>query len=202
MSEFQLPAHLPAIVLPHCTLLPHGLIPLYIFEEQYRAMLRHALEHERMFCIAMRMGESTATNDNIAPVATAGMIRACVRNPDGTSHLLLQGLRRARILAWDAGSPFPLADVEWMETTVRDMENCRQAAGRLVKSACALTETHGSMCQQLRDHLTSLDDPEPIADIVAYNFIRCPTRLQSLVECPVLDERLAIISQELEKLAC
>lgn len=201
MSELSLPSRLPAIVLPHCTFLPHGLLPLYIFEPRYRKMLRHALEGDRIFCVAMRRGDEEDGWDNVAPIATAGMVRACVRNPDGTSHLLLQGLRRARLGAWDPTSEFPLADVEWLQTEVRDPDHCKGVAENLVRSACALAETHGTLCQQLREHLSKLPDPEPVADIVAYNFIRCPNRLQDIVECPVLDDRLGIVDEELRKLA-
>jgi ATP-dependent Lon protease len=201
MSELPLPSRLPAIVLPHCTFLPHGLLPLYIFEPRYRAMLRHALENERIFCVAMRRSEDEDGWDNVAPIATAGMIRACVRNPDGTSHLLLQGLRRARLTSWDPDSEFPLADVEWLETEVRDPELCKNVASQLVRAACGLAATHGTLCQQLRDHLSTLPDPEPVADIIAYNFIRCPNRLQDIVECTVLDERLQMVDEELRKLA-
>ena len=200
MSEFPLPSRLPAIVLPHCTFLPHGLLPLYIFEDRYRKMLRHALENERMFCVAMRKGEEEVDWSNVAPVATAGMVRACVRNPDGTSHLLLQGMRRVKFLRWDEESPFPMAEVEWPVTAVRDPESCKKAAASLVKAACALADSHGSLCQQLRDHLSQLPDPEAVADIVGYNFIRCPAKLQEMVECPVLDDRMAMVDAELRKL--
>ncbi len=200
MSDFPLPSRLPAIVLPHCTFLPHGLLPLYIFEDRYRDMLRHVLANERMFCVAMRKGEEEESWSNVSSVATAGMVRACVRNPDGTSHLLLQGLRRVKFLQWDEQSPFPMAEVEWVVTDVRDAEACKLAAANLVKAACALADSHGSLCQQLRDHLSQLPDPEAVADIVAYNFIRCPTRLQEVVECPVLDDRLEMVDGELRKL--
>lgn len=197
MSELPLPQRLPAMVLPHCTFLPHGLLPLYIFEERYRAMLDDVLEGERMMCVAMRSEDDEA---EVAAHGTAGMIRACVRNADGSSHLLLQGLRRARFRHWDEASAYPMADVEWPETLVEDPDDCRRLAQDLVKQACELANTHGTLCQQLREHLATLDDPEPVADIIAFNFIRCPNRLQELVESSSLDERLRIVQAELAKL--
>jgi ATP-dependent Lon protease len=199
MSDHPQPPRLPAIVLPHCTFLPHGLLPLYIFEERYRQMLRHALQNDRMFCVAMQNPRSPDPGE-VMPMATAGMIRACVRNPDGTSHLLLQGLQRVRFRQWDEDSPFPLADVDWVATETRDPACCRREAESLVQAACRLADVQGNICQQLRDHLNSLPDPEAIADIVAYNFIRCPNLLQEIVECQVLDQRLELVTGELRKL--
>jgi len=183
-----MPPQLPAMVIPHCTFLPHGLLPLYIFEEKYREMLRRALAGDRMFALAMRLDDEE--DGEVSPVGTAGMIRACVRNPDGTSHLLLQGIQRVRFDRWHEDSPFPQADVSALETEVRDLNACRELAAKLVKQACKLADTHGTLCQQLREHLSTLDDPEPVADIIAYNFIRCPEKLQRIVEQPVLDARL------------
>jgi len=196
MSEIPLPQPMPAMVLPHCTFLPHGLVPLYIFEDRYRRMLQSALQGGRIFALAMRRGEEEDGGE-ISPVGTAGMIRACVRNPDGTSHLLLQGLRRVRFLRWHEDAGFPLADAEQLVTEVADPAACRERAERLVRLACALADTHGTLCQQLREHLSGLSDPEPVADIIAYNFIRCPEQLQRIVEEPLLDRRLEHVDQAL-----
>ena len=204
MSDFALPSQLPAIVLPRCTFLPHGLLPLYIFEDRYRKMLRYCLERERMFCVVMRQDQDDGDSSDwtgVATVATAGLVRACVRNADGASNLLLQGLRRVQIVRWIEPSLFPLAEVSWLPTTVREPDACREVAAGLVDVACRLAETHGNLCQQLRDFLRGMPDPETIVDILAYNFIRCPDLLQELVECPALDDRIKIVRKEIAKLA-
>ena len=198
MSELSLPKHLPAMVLPLCAFLPHGLLPLHIFEERYREMLRHALFTDRIFCVAMK-GEEP--DGEVAGFGTAGLIRACVRNADGTSNLLLQGLKRVRYLRWIEGRPFPEAEVEEVRTEVRDPVACRVWAGKIVEWACRLGGGQGLLCQQFLDHLAGLDDPEPIADLVASNFIRCPHRTQELVECRVLDDRIGIVRREMARLA-
>lgn len=59
-SELQLPIEAPVMALPNALLLPFALIPLSIFEERYRHLVQHALEHHRMFCIALMKPESLA----------------------------------------------------------------------------------------------------------------------------------------------
>lgn len=188
MSTLQMPPQLPVMVIPHCTFLPHGLLPLYIFEEKYRALLKHTLAGDRMFALAMPLDDEEG--GGVSAAGTVGMIRACVRNPDGTSHLLLQGMQRVHYDRWHEDSIFPMADVTPITTEVRDPDSCRQLAAKLVQRACALADTHGTLCQQLRQHLSTLEDPEPVADIIAYNFIRCPAKLQRILEEPWLDARL------------
>ena len=57
------------MVLPNTLLFPESLLPLFIFEERYREMLAWALEHERMFCMALlRSGrEDWSSPDDFHP---------------------------------------------------------------------------------------------------------------------------------------
>ena len=89
-----LPGSLPVMVLGGATLFPRGYMPLFIFEPRYRAMLDHALERDRMFCIGhARPGiDVEHSTDPVYPVTTMGLVRACVTHPDGTSQLMLLGV--------------------------------------------------------------------------------------------------------------
>lgn len=83
------------MILGGAILFPQAVLPLFIFEPRYRQMLSHALESHRMFCVAMqRPGTERETP---LPVAGIGLIRASVKNADGTSNLFLQGLTRVRL---------------------------------------------------------------------------------------------------------
>ena len=67
------------MVLP-MVLFPHSLVPLYIFEPRYRAMLAWALERDRIFCIALQKpGEAESKSGvHFHHTAGLGLIRACV----------------------------------------------------------------------------------------------------------------------------
>ncbi|MFM8360138.1 MAG: LON peptidase substrate-binding domain-containing protein [Verrucomicrobiota bacterium] len=91
----DLPDRAGVMILGGAILFPQAVLPLYIFEPRYRQMLAHALETHRMFCVAMqRPGTERETP---LPVAGVGLIRASMKNPDGTSSLFLQGLTRVRL---------------------------------------------------------------------------------------------------------
>jgi Lon protease-like protein len=102
-----LPSEVPVMTLPNATLFPQVMLPLFIFEPRYRTMLAEALAGERMFAIAMRR---TRRRTDALHVGGLGLIRAAVTHPDGTSHLVLQGLGRVELgevvqgLTGDTGS--------------------------------------------------------------------------------------------------
>jgi Lon protease-like protein len=108
-DQVTLPAQMPVMVLSDCYLFPGCFLPLFIFEERYREMLKHALDGDRMFCIGTRISKS---DDSVLPWSTAGLVRACVKQPDGTSHVMLYGIRRINLNAWSDDRPFRIAEIE------------------------------------------------------------------------------------------
>ena len=83
------------MVLPNVTLFPQALLPLHIFEPRYRKMLQEVLQSHRSFIVAMR--KPGATRETLFNVAGLGLVRVCVDNADGTSHLILQGVSRVAL---------------------------------------------------------------------------------------------------------
>ena len=86
------------MVLPNTLLFPDSLLPLFIFERRYRAMLAWALENDRIVSLALlRQGRADwSTTDDFHHIAGLGLIRASVAREDGTSHLILQGMARVK----------------------------------------------------------------------------------------------------------
>src|SRR5256714_14288759 len=113
-SSTILPEQIPVMPLSGALLFPHALLPLYIFEPRYQEMLAHALNEHRMFCVALVKPQRAQwkSTDDFFHIAGVGFIRACVRRGDGTSNLILQGLRRVRFAGFEQSAPFPIARIE------------------------------------------------------------------------------------------
>src|SRR5438094_8863832 len=92
----ELPDAVPVMTLPSATLFPQALLPLYVFEPRYRQMLADMLRTDRMFSVAMQ--QPGKQRESPCPVAGLGLIRVSVGHQDGTSHCILQGLKRVELL--------------------------------------------------------------------------------------------------------
>lgn len=90
-----IPDRMGVMILGEASLFPQAMMPLFIFEPRYREMLAESLETHRMFCLAMQ--RTDAKRESPCRIATLGLVRASVRNPNGTSNLVLQGLIRVRL---------------------------------------------------------------------------------------------------------
>jgi len=83
------------MILSNAVLFPQAMLPLFIFEPRYRTMLEQSLDSHRMFCVAMQ--NPNDPRETPLPVAGVGIVRAAVKNANGTSNLVLQGIARVRL---------------------------------------------------------------------------------------------------------
>lgn len=198
----SLPPTIPVMVLSSCTHFPQSVLPLFIFEPRYREMLAHALENDRLFCVANRLpnpaGQDWDDEDplRISPIFTAGLVRACVQNEDGTSRLMLLGLQRVKLVDWVQEIPFRIAKIAPVQTEVSS--DCSEQASNLrnlVESK--LGELHPGSPEKMTSLLRQLQDPELMADFVAANFIRNDSVRQAVLASASLEDRLSFLARSL-----
>ena len=194
-----LPEQVAVMPLPGAVLFPHALLPLYIFEPRYRDMLDHALQHQRMFCVTLIKPSCPEWQEpeDFFHFATIGLIRACVGRGDGTSNLILQGLQRVRFASFEQETPFPVANIDIVEsgstTTVQT-----EALGEKVLELYAKLKRDGRQLPAKVDrYLSQLNDLEMLADLMASTFINDPLRRQHVLEEPSLNQRLRLVIQYL-----
>ncbi len=195
----QLPSELPVMVLPDCFLFPGCYLPLFIFEKRYQLMLAHALRTERMFCIGTRCGAEESGQDDVIQVSCAGIVRACVKQCDGTSHLMLMGVQRVRFTGWLEPSPFCIATIEPI-LSVRGEESQLialrdEALSLLPACPSEASEAKAALLAQIRAEA----DPELICDILTYNFLHCPSLLRESLAEAFVPRRYELLINELKR---
>ncbi|MFN5960486.1 MAG: LON peptidase substrate-binding domain-containing protein [Verrucomicrobiota bacterium] len=175
------------MLLSRCNLMPHGMLPLFIFEPRYRELLQHVLQMDRMFCVGFLAGEEES-DEGIDSFSTAGLVRACVGHEDGTAHLVLQGVKRVRLKSWTQREPFRLAEVVPLQTSVKDDAEVVELSALLMERAAEVLRRGGAA--EMAERVGSIEDPEVLADFVAANFLGDASLRQPLLGMSVLDERL------------
>src|SRR4249920_379422 len=98
-------------------LYPGLLLPLHIFEERYRQLVRDLLEGQepRDFgVIAIRKGRETGV-DGISALYQIGCttrLRRVMRHDDGRFELVTVGVQRFRLLGLDHSRPYLQGEIE------------------------------------------------------------------------------------------
>ena len=199
IPTIDIPAEAPVMILPSALLFPGALMPLYIFELRYRAMLEWALSHERMFCVAlMRKGITEAVNlDDFYHTCGLGLVRACVTGKDGTSNLMLQGLSRVRLTGFVQNEPFRIARLALVPTE----KSAKAQIAPLVAEIHALCKRFRSqgMTKSIEAFLLKMKDYDALADAVSHSLVQDPERRQEILEEPRLRERLRLIIKHIHE---
>lgn len=199
--SLSLPEYVPVMPLPGALLFPQALLPLYIFEGRYRAMLEHALKEHRMFCVTLidpRLAEWHSVRQ-FKHIATVGLIRACVGLGDGTSNLILQGLQRVRFTQFLQEKPFPIARLEPLPSVDADTEQVQALGSQVLAFYDRFKKMGHQLPAKLDDHLSNLSDPETLADLMAATFISDASRRQRLLEELSVAARLRLTLQYLRE---
>ncbi len=194
---------MPVIVLGDCNVFPHALLPLNIFEPRYRAMLDTALRHHRFMGVATLRetgGDAWDESDgNIEPYSCAGLLRACVGQPDGTSRLILQGVRRVRIVSWEQREPFRVARIERVPSVIADAGHAGILARRVYDCVRSTLPEDTPFRRQFDRQFGELHDPCLLADVIGYNFLSCARLRQPLLGLSSVEERLEYLLDHLAK---
>ncbi len=200
-DPIELPDKVPVMPLPGALLFPHALLPLYIFEPRYQQMLEHALSEHRMFSVALLKPQRSQwkSTDDFFHIAGVGLIRACVGRGDGTSNLILQGLRRVRFSSFEQDAPFPIAHIEPLESE-RDASVETDALGEKVLELYSRLKDDGRKFPAKVDrYLSELRDTEMLADLMAATFINDPLRRQQVLEELTVNQRQRLVIQYLRE---
>jgi len=196
--EISLPTAIPVMTLPDTVFFPQALLPLHIYEPRYQQMLRDVLVTHRIFAVARLDHARAAIAGQFEPscrVATAGIIRACQKNANGTSDLLLQGLCRVDCAEIVHEDPYRFMLIRHLTSTPGASDEIsrqlRDEAARLVQLKRKLERAApGGMA----DFLQIIDDPETFVDLAAFGLCADAVVKQTLLETLDTRRRLKLLS--------
>lgn len=105
-------AELPMFPL-ETVLFPTMVLPLHVFEERYRALVRDVMDGERQFGVVLiERGSEVGGGDQRSDVGTVAQVLEAQELDDGRFALVTIGSQRIRVGRWLDGDPYPRAEVE------------------------------------------------------------------------------------------
>jgi Lon protease-like protein len=173
-------------------LFPGMLLPLHIFEERYREMLRDCMAGEKAFGVALiRSGSEVGAP--ALPHAVGTLARIVRHQPldDGRSHLVAQGERRFRVREVHSDRPYLRASVEWLDDadlTDPDLPAFAREVGREFKQYLSLLL---SFTDQWIGDLEIPAEPQALSFAIAIRLHLHPPLKQGLLEMDTVRGRLA-----------
>lgn len=199
MDDDELPEILPIFPLSGALLLPHGVLPLNIFEPRYLGLIRDAMAGERIVGMIQPLPALDATDKpGLYRTGCVGRITAFNETPDERFLIMLTGLSRfdvARELSEFHGYRRVVADYSrYLEDTVPETTP-RIDRDRLLDVLRHFLQQNAIEVEWKT--VAALADEQLVISL-AMTCPFAPNEKQALLECPSLAERCQVLTTLLE----
>lgn len=195
MVQSQLP------IFPLGTVLfPNGIMPLHIFEERYRRMLRDSQDSDPAFVIALARPSRDVDGDLLPhTVGTACRISGVSPRPDGRSDIVVTGTFRVRIGDLDWSKGYAVGDVEAL---IDFREDETLVATTYERLRTRFAEYLYALELLIGEELPKLDptrDPARGSWVIGETLTLHTWERQELLEAPSVDDRLTVLERFLRR---
>ncbi len=193
--------HLPLFPLP-LVALPNEFLPLHIFEDRYRQMLKDVERERNIFGVSFFDPETSFIDKPaLETVGCAVEIRQSETLPDGLSNILTLGLVRYKLIDYvDSGAPYFVGDVEFFEDAKEDASVVEPLADdvfdlfeRMAKAAFKIGGGRGRLPEITRS------DPESLSFLITAAFNFDNDKKYSLLEIASTSKRLTQLKEILDQ---
>ncbi len=162
---------LPILPLRDIVVFPHRIVPLFVGREKSVAALESAMAADKeLFLVAqLDPGEDDPDRDALYDLGVVATAMQLLKLPDGTVRVLVEGVKRARLLNLVARDGFTVAEIEEIEDESAD----NPEAQALMRSVLDQFENYAKLNKRLPPEtgiqLAEIEDPSALADAVASN---------------------------------
>ena len=199
-ESFDIPKELPVMTLRGVVLFPKAMMPLRIFEERYRQMLDDVLNNTRMFgivCERENVSEDEVHLEHPYSVASAGLIRVSKKHDDGTSFVLLQGIKRVKVCGISQELPYRIIKTEEIDTIHDDSSSLiRKDIEQALEQNKLLG---GDVTDEMLEFLNPMEDDDAFVDLAAFTLSKHVLRKQSMLEVQELSKRANMLLTDLHR---
>ena len=198
-DQSQLPDPLPIFPLPNVVLMPNASLPLYIFEERYKEMVRDCLAGEPYLSVALlqKGWEKQPGTPRPYPVAGFGRIARAVRRPNDCMDIVIQGMGRIEMLEFHDDRAYLCASVRTLSPTPADQAPITQQAEAMRQQFFELLDRKGVAADQLRTQLKLLASPIDMVFFIASHLPLDPHAQQEVLQTLSVEEQIMRLTRVL-----
>ncbi|WP_426419576.1 endopeptidase La [Bradyrhizobium genosp. A] len=189
------------IIVPvrEMVLFPGAIAPIAIARPKSVAAAQQALREQRPVGIVLQRSPETEEPgpDDLYRVATIANIVRYITAPDGTHHIVCQGVQRARILDFLPGTPFPAARIQQIPEPTTSSPEIEARALNLQRQAIEAIELLPQAPPELVAMFQSTTAPGALADLATSFMDIKPQDKQEVLETIDLALRVEKVSKHL-----
>ncbi len=167
-------------------------------------------------CLRSPWRKPGSTRETLSSIAGVGLVRTAVTRPDGSAHLVLQGLARVRLKNLVQSRPYRIQNITPLRTTGSDSVAVDALSAKVLDLVAErfqqgfefplhildqvtdiakidLKKAQESSLKNVIKYLNKIEDPDRLADLVSCTFAADSAQRQMILETVNLETRLKFL---------
>src|SRR6185436_321873 len=182
----------PVLPLRDIVVFPHMIVPLFVGREKSVRALEDVMKDDKQILLVTQKNaaQDDPSTDDIYKVGTVGTVLQLLRLPDNTVKVLVEGVKRARVMRYTDNEEFFQAEAE----VLPDVEGTGQELTALSRAVVSQFEQYIKLNKKIPPEvlvsINQIEDIGKLADTVAQHLNLKISDKQALLEVPTISERL------------
>ena len=202
----SLPESLPILGLSDIVIFPGTVTPLLVETAQSIRLIDDVVAGDRFLGLVLQKNSEAEnpTADDLWAHGCAGRVLKMLKFPDGTVRILVEGLRRFKILEFASQTPYLIAKIDKLKDVADDSLELTALTRNAEREFQEIIKLSPTLAEQVKVAALNTEEPAKLSDLIAANLNLSLEERQRLLEMPVVKERLTrllpLLSRELEVL--
>jgi ATP-dependent Lon protease len=204
IDEVELPSVLPILPLKDTVVFPDSVLPLAIGQERSVRLVDDVVSGDRLLALVATKDREVEQPgwDDLYEIGTAAVVQKMIRVPDGSLRILVQGIRRIRLLDRSQEEPYLVGRFVEVPDIVSDSPETQALTQNVQTLFARLIGLVPYLPEELALAAANVEEPSALCHLVA-SVLRLKTEeKQRLLELDDVEERLrsvlVILNRELE----
>ena len=182
----------PVLPLRDIVVFPHMIVPLFVGREKSVRALEDVMKDDKQILLVTQKNaaQDDPSTDDIYKVGTVGTVLQLLRLPDNTVKVLVEGVKRARVMRYTDNEEFFQAEAE----VLPEVEGTGQELQALSRAVVSQFEQYIKLNKKIPPEvlvsINQIEDIGKLADTVASHLNLKIADKQALLEVPTISERL------------
>jgi ATP-dependent Lon protease len=183
---------MPVLPLRDVVVFPHMVIPLFVGRQKSVKALELASEADKqVFLVAQKRAENDEPGaDDIFNVGTMATILQLLKLPDGTVKVLVEGVKRGKILRYYSADPCFMAKIEPLESTVLPPKETDVMVRALMSTFEQYVKLNKKVPAEVINSLSGISSPSRLTDSITAHLLLKVEEKQKILELTDLHQRV------------
>ena len=191
---------LPLLPLRDIVVFPSMVIPLFVGRDKSILALNEVMKKDKKIILVTQKNSEIddPKKNDIFTYGCEGSILQLLKLPDGTVKVLVEGIRRVKILDFKDDDKFITCEYSPYNDLVNEDEDLYPLAATAVRRLEKLTSINKKVSNETISSIKQLKDPSQIADNIASHITATISEKQQIFETNDVKKRINLIIKIME----